>query len=82
MALNKVGSPEKIKLVKMGALSFDPNLIVQKIKETWKQPSITKDQLHEAVKSIGIVNYNPEDIAQVINLLNSSGVTVQNSLKV
>lgn len=77
MALNKIGSPEKIKVVTTGALAYDPNLIVKKIKETWKQPTITKDQLHEAVKSLGIINYNPEDLTEVINLLNSSGIAVQ-----
>ena len=76
MALNKIGSSEKIKVVKLSALSFDPNLIVKRIKDTWKQPTITKDQLHESVKAMGIVNYTPEDITEVINLLNSSGVTV------
>jgi hypothetical protein len=76
--LKKIGSPERIKVVKMSALAFDPNLVVKHIKETWKQSTISKDQLHEAVKALGIINYNPEDITEVINLLNSSGVTVQN----
>lgn len=78
MSLNKIGSPEKIRVIKDGALAYDPNLIAKKIKETWKQPTISKDQLHEAIKSLGIINYNPEDLTQIINLLNSSGIAVQN----
>ena len=78
MALNKIGSPQKIVVVKQGAFAYDPNLIVTKIKETWDQPTMTKDQLHEAIKSIGITDYSPEDMAGVIGLLNSSGITVQN----
>lgn len=78
MALKKIGSPEKIKVVKVGAFEYDPNLVATRIKESWKQPTMTKDQLHESIKSMGIVNYNPEDMQEVINLLNSSGIAVQN----
>lgn len=76
MALKKIGSPQKIHIIKNSAFAFDPNLITKRIKETWDKPEITKDQLHEAIKAIGIVNYSPEDLTEVIDLLNSTGIKV------
>ncbi len=78
MALKKIGSPEKIKLVNVeSALAFDPHLVVKKIQESWTNPTITIDQLHEKLKSMGIVDYQQDDMTEIINLLNASGLTVQ-----
>ena len=77
MPLNKFGAPAKIKVLKKGDLSFDPNILVKEIKDTWGQRPITIDQIHEAVKALGVVDYNSEDMNAVINLLQSSGVPVE-----
>lgn len=78
MTLKKIGSPERIKVLKMtGSLAFDPNLVAKHIKDTWHNPTITIDQLHEAVKAMGIVDYTSDDFNEVINLLKSSGVEVK-----
>ena len=76
MTLKKVGSPEKIQVVKKSALSFDPNLLVKKIVETWGKKPITIDQIHEAAKAMGIIDYNSEDMNNVVHLLESSGINV------
>ncbi len=78
MTLKKVGSPEKIQLIKKGALSFDPNLFVKKIVETWGKKPITIDQIHESAKAMHIIDYNSEDMDNIIHLLESSGINVQN----
>jgi hypothetical protein len=78
MALKKIGSPEKINVVGLnGALSLDPHLAAKRIKETWTAPTITIDQLHEKLKSLGVVDYSSEDMSKIINLLNSTGLKVQ-----
>ena len=79
MSLKKVGAPIKLQLVKKSALAFDPNLFVKKIVETWGKHPITIEQIHEAGKSIGIIDYNSEDMDNIVNLLQSSGVDVQNA---
>ena len=78
MKLNKVGSPIKLQLVKKGAMSFDPNLFVKKIVETWGRKPITIDQIHEAAKAMGIIDYNSEDMDNIVHLLESSGIDVKN----
>ena len=77
MTLKKIGSPEKIQLIKKGSLSFDQNLFVKKIVETWGKKPITIDQIHESAKAMGIIDYNAEDMDNIVHLLESSGVSVQ-----
>lgn len=77
MTLNKVGTPIKIQLIKHGAMAFDPNLFVKKIVEIWGKKPITIDQIHESTKSMGIIDYNSEDMSNIIHLLESSGIDVQ-----
>jgi hypothetical protein len=77
MALKKIGSPEKIRVMKEGEFSFDPNLIVKEIQKKWPNSEISVDQVHEAVKSLGIINYNSEDMNEVLRLLDSVGIAVK-----
>ena len=77
MALKKIGSPEKIKVMKEGDFAFDPNIIVKEIQKKWPNSEISVDQVHEAVKSLGIINYNSEDMNEVLRLLDSVGISVK-----
>ena len=77
MALRKIGSPEKIKVVKESAFAFDPNIIVKEIQKKWPNSEISTDQVHEAVKSLGIVDYATEDMNEVLRLLDSVGISVK-----
>lgn len=77
MSLKKIGSPEKIKIVKDSGFSFDPNIIVKEIQQKWPNLDISTDQVHEAVKSLGIVDYNSEDMNEVLRLLDSVGIAVK-----
>lgn len=76
MAIRKIGSPEKIHTITT-ALQFDLNLAVKKIKDTHKRPNITIDELHEALKALGITNYSSEDMSEIHRLLKSVGISVQ-----
>lgn len=77
MTLKKFGSPTKIIICKKGAMAFDPNILVREIVKKWGKRPITIDQIHEAAKALGIIDYNSEDMNTVINLLQSSGVPVE-----
>ena len=75
--IKKVGTPQKIsKIVRETGFSLDPNLIVKKLKDTWKEPKISLNQLHELVKSLGVGDYTSDDMNHVVELLQSSGITV------
>jgi len=79
MVLQKRGYPEKILQVmsnKTGALGFDPNLLVKLITDKLDRTEISLDELHEAAKSAGVVDYSSDDMNHVIELLQSSGITV------
>jgi hypothetical protein len=78
MSLRKRGTPEKIHVVesKEASFAFDPNLIVTMLKEKWPEQQISLDQLHETVKTLGIVDYSSTDLDQLIMLLQSSGFSV------
>jgi len=77
MALRKIGSPSKIRVVKEGGFAFDPNIIVKEIQEKWPNSEISTDQVHEAVKSLGIVDYSSDDMNEVLRLLDSVGISVK-----
>jgi len=77
MALRKIGSPQKIRIVKEGEFAFDPNIIVKEIQKKWQNSEISVEQVHEAVKSLGIINYNSEDMNEVLRLLDSVGISVK-----
>ena len=77
MSLKKIGSPAKIRVVKEGEFAFDPNIIVKEIQKKWPNSEISTDQVHEAVKSLGIINYNSEDMNEVLRLLDSVGISVK-----
>lgn len=76
MAIRKIGSPEKIRQIS-NSLTFDINLAVKKIKDAYNKPNITMDELHEALKALGIVNYSSDDMSEVMRLLQSVGITVK-----
>lgn len=75
--LKKTGTKVKINVVKKSGFSLDPNLIAAEIEKKWpggKKVSI--DQLHEAVKSIGVIDYSDDDMQDLVGLLQSTGFTV------
>ncbi len=75
--IKKVGTPQKIsKIIKNTGFGIDPNLIVKKLKDNWTESSISLNQLHELVKSLGVVDYTSDDMSHVVELLQSSGITV------
>jgi hypothetical protein len=75
MSLQKVGTPESIKVT--GGLNLDPNLVTKEIIKTWKSKEISLDELHEFVKRMGVVDYSSEDMNHVVRMLQSSGFVVK-----
>lgn len=78
MSIKKIGSPQKIHTITTG-LSFDLNLAVKRIKDATPKPSITVNEIHEALKAMGITTYTADDMKEITNLLPSVGLKVVNS---
>jgi len=76
MALSKKGSPNKIKVVKNAGFVIDPNFLAEMILKQVPSKKLTVDQLHSALKSIGVNNYNPDDLNVLIDRLESADFTI------
>jgi hypothetical protein len=76
MALSKKGSPNKIQVVKNASFTIDPNFLAQMILKQVPSKKLTVDQLHSALKSIGVDNYGSDDLNVLIDRLQSSGFDV------
>ncbi len=75
MPLNKIGSAVKITKIE-SSLALDPNMVVKEIEKSWKTRQMTIDELHDAVKSMGVIDYADEDLRAVIELLTSMGFKI------
>ena len=75
MTLKKIGSVEKITKIE-SSLALDPNIVVKEIEKSWKTRKMTIDELHDAVKSMGVIDYADEDLRAVIELLTSVGFEI------
>ena len=78
MALNKIGSPSKIQVVKTAGFTIDNNFLAEMILKQIPEKKITMDQLHSALKSIGVVNYGDEDMSILIDRLTAIGFSILN----
>jgi hypothetical protein len=76
MALHKRGSPTKIKVVKNSGFTLDENFLAQMILKQIPEKKITIDQLHNSLKSIGVVNYGSDDLNTLIGRLQAIGFSV------
>jgi hypothetical protein len=75
--IKKYGTNSKItKVIKDSAFALDPNLVAKQLIDKWPNKKISLDQLHEAVKSIGVLNYESKDMTDLVGLLQSAGFTV------
>jgi len=77
MALYKKGSPTRIKVVKNAGFSVDPNFISEMFLKQWPEKKVSVDQIHNALKSIGVVNYSSEDLSILMNRLQAIGFSIQ-----
>jgi len=73
MALNKIGSPYKLKVVKNSGFSIDPNFLAQTLLKQWPKKELSIDDLHTALKSIGVINYSSDDLSVLIGRLEAVG---------
>ena len=76
MSLSKRGSPNKMKVVKNAGFQIDPNFLAEMILKQVSSKTLTVDQLHSALKSIGVNNYNPDDLNVLIARLESAGFDI------
>lgn len=74
--LTKQGMPSKIKIVKT-SFKMDANMLAQMIKDQWPDKSISTSQIHESLKSIGILEYSSDDMDNLISLLSGVGFVVK-----
>ena len=77
MALNKRGSPTKIKVVKNAAFAVDVNSLAERFLKDWPNKKITMDQIHNSLKSIGVINYSSEDMSVLTSRLQAIGFSIQ-----
>ena len=75
MSLKKYGSAVKITKIE-SSLALDPNIVVKEIENSWESKQMTIDELHEAIKSMGVIDYGDEDLRSVIELLTSIGFKI------
>ena len=76
MALKKQGSPTKIKIVRKSGFSLDPNFLAEMILKQWPDKKLSIDQLHAALKSIGVNNYQADDLSILMDRLQAIGFSV------
>ena len=76
MALHKKGSPTKIKIVKQSGFSIDPNFLAEMVLKQWPDKKLTIDQLHAALKSIGINAYQADDMSVLVDRLSAIGFSI------
>ena len=75
MSLKKYGSAVKITKIE-SSLALDPNMVVKEIEKSWQTKQMTIDELHEALKSMWIIDYGDDDLRSVIELLTSVGFKI------
>jgi len=78
MALSKRGSAAKIQVVKNAGFSLDENFLAEMILKQIPEKKLTMDQLHSALKSIGVINYGADDMAVLVDRLKAIGFSVLN----
>lgn len=76
MALHKKGSPTRIKVVKNAGFQIDINFLAEMILKQWPDKKLTIDQLHAALKSIGISNYQADDMSVLVDRLSAIGFSI------
>ena len=76
MALKKQGSPTKIKIVRKSGFSLDPNFLAEMILKQIPSKKLSIDQLHSMLKSIGVNNYQADDLSILMNRLQAIGFSI------
>jgi hypothetical protein len=76
MALNKIGTPVPIKVIKESAFAMDVNVLASLIEKQWPKKEVSLDQLHEAIKHLGILDYSSEDMNQLVGRLQAIGFSI------
>ena len=78
MALNKRGSPSKIQVVKNAGFTVDINFLAETILKQIPAKKLSVEELHSALKSVGVINYSSDDMNMLIERLKAVGFTISN----
>lgn len=76
MSLNKRGSPNKIQIIKKAGFTLSENFLAEMILKQIPEKEISVDQLHSALKSIGVTNYSSDDMAILMDRLQAIGFSI------
>lgn len=76
MPLHKIGSPHHLKVVKYSGFSVDPNYIAEILSKQWPKKQLSIEDLHSALKQIGVVDYSSDDLSVLIGRLEAVGFKV------
>lgn len=77
MPLNKVGSPQKLKIVKNAGFTVDVDALAELFLKQWPEKQVTIDQIHNGIKSIGVNNYSSEDLSELMGRLQAIGFSIK-----
>jgi hypothetical protein len=75
--LNKKGSPQAIKVIKKASFTIDENFLAEIILKQVHTKKLSVDQLHSALKSVGVDGYDADDFNVLVDRLQSSGFDVK-----
>lgn len=76
MAINKIGTPNKISVVRQGAFNIDLNVLASVLKDKWPDKSLSLNDLHEALKTLGVTDYKSEDMQDLTSRLMAIGFKI------
>lgn len=76
MSLKKFGSPVKIKISKKSGFTMDINVLAERFKQDIPDKKLSVDQIHNLLKSIGVSNYQAEDLQELIGRLQAVGFKI------
>lgn len=76
MAITKYGSPEKINVVKQSAFQIDLNVLASVLSDKYPSKSLSINELHEVLKTLGVTDYKSEDMQDLVGRLSAVGFKV------
>jgi hypothetical protein len=74
--LNKIGTPQKINIVKQSAFQVDLNVLATILRDKWPDKSLSVNELHEALKGLGVIDYQAEDMQTLVGRLQAIGFKI------
>jgi hypothetical protein len=74
--LNKIGTPNKLQILKQSAFEVDLNVLASVISDKYPEKKLSINDLHEILKTLGVTDYKAEDMQELVGRLHAVGITV------